>query len=87
MVAMSSASTGATPIVMTRLARLRSLLMNARRRSVRNCVHSSCQRIGKRRFLAGAAGNGAAGSLRSETCLTSWISRNASYLSRQNSGE
>ena len=33
------------------------------------------------------AGSGGAGSLRKETCFTSWISRNASYLSRQNSGE
>ena len=35
----------------------------------------------------GAAGNADGASLRSETCLTSWIRRNASYLSRQNSGE
>ena len=84
---MSNASTGETPIVMTRLARLRSLLMNVRRKSVRSCVHSSCHLSGRRFFSTGATGSGAAASLRSETCLTSWINRNASYLSRQNSGE
>ena len=41
---------------MTRLARLRNLLMKARRSSVRNWVHSSCQRIGSRAFCAGAGG-------------------------------
>ena len=84
---MRSASSGATPIVMMRLARLRSLLMKARRSSVRSCVHSSCQRMRSRTFCGGAGGNGATGSRRSGTCLTSWIRRNASYLSRQNSGE
>ncbi len=84
---MSSASTGATPIVITRLARLRNLLMNERRKSVRNCVHSSRQRMKIRFLFEGAGGSAGGGPRRSETCLTSWISRNASYLSRQNSGE
>ena len=38
-------------------------------------------------FVAGADAASAVCSRRNETCLTSWIRRNASYLSRQNSGE
>src|SRR5438270_851765 len=82
------ASTGAAQVVIQMFARLRNLLMKERRNNARNCVHSSCQRIGVRlRFVAGAVAASAACSRRNETCLTSWIRRNASYLSRQNSGE
>ena len=84
---MSRASTGATPIVMTRFARFRSLLMKERLSRVRIWVHSSRQRT-KNRFLSvGAAGSAGKGPRRNDTCFTSWIRRNASYLSRQNSGE
>ena len=48
--------TGETPIVITRFARLRNLLMNARRSSVRNCVHSSRQRTGVRCCTGAAIG-------------------------------
>ena len=58
-------------MVMTRLPRLRSLLMKARLSRVRNCVHSSCQRNGTRFFFCSrrGSGNGATGSLRKRNLL------------------
>ena len=84
---MSAASSGASTMVASRLARLRSLLMNERASSVRNCIDSPRATPRHERHASAGAVAASAVAASVEGWRTSLINRQASYLSLQKSGE